>query len=81
MFDGYAKFYGLGKDLDININGSSNDNTKITIPIKYDDGVGSLSYLKFSSDINNTNLINQGLEVFIDLKLNKNIQFKEITWI
>ena len=79
MFDGYAKFYGPGKDLDININGSSNDNTKITIPIKYDDGVGSLSYLKFSSDINtNSNLINQGLEVFIDLKLNNKAELEII---
>ena len=76
MFNGYAIFYGPGKNLDININGSTNTNTKITIPIKYDDGVGNLSYLKFSSNDIETNFsnLNQGLEVFINLNINKNAE-------
>ena len=76
MFNGSATFYGPGKNLDINISGSTNENTKITIPIKYDDGVGKLSYLKFSSNDNTTNfsMLNEGLEVFINLNLNKNAE-------
>ena len=72
MFNGIATFYGPGKNLDINITGSTNENTKITIPIKYDDGVGKLSYLKFSSNDNTTDfsMLNEGLEVFINLNLN-----------
>ena len=76
MFNGNANFYGPGKNLDINISGSTNNNTKITIPIKYDDGVGNLSYLKFSSNDTETNFsnLNQGLEVFINLNVNKNAE-------
>jgi len=76
MFNGTANFYGPGKSLDINISGSTNNNTKITIPIKYNDGVGNLSYLKFSSNDTETNFsnLNQGLEVFINLNVNKNAE-------
>ena len=76
MFNGNAVFYGPGKNLDINITGSTNTDTKITIPIKYDDGVGSLSYLKFSSNDNTINIsdANQGLEVFINLNVNNNAE-------
>ena len=39
----------------------------------------TLNYLKFSSDNNNnSNLINQGLEVFIDLKLNNKAELEII---
>ena len=77
--NGSAKFYGPGKDLDINISGSTNKETKITIPIKYDDGVGNLSYLKFSSNDNTTeNIINQGLEVNVNLNLNDNAELEII---
>ena len=38
FIDGVAKFYGYGKDLDIDISGRSNLNTKISVPIKYGDG-------------------------------------------
>ena len=76
MFNGKAKFFGPGKNLDINISGSTNPKTKLTIPIKYDDGLGNLSYLKFSSEDGNSSLynLNQGLELFIDLKLNNNAE-------
>ena len=74
MFSGKAKFFGPGKNLDINISGSTNPETKLTIPIKYDDGLGNLSYLTFSSQDGNSSPynLNQGLELFIDLKLNNN---------
>ena len=75
LINGSAKFFGPGKDLDINISGKTNSKTKITIPIKYDDGVGNLSYLKFSNS-NNQILenLNQGLEVHVDLKVNNNAE-------
>ena len=72
MFNGLAKFYGPGKDLDIDIIGETNSGTQISVPIKYGDGVGDLTFLKFdNSDIQNQ-FLNQGLEISMEMILNKN---------
>ena len=72
MFKGIAKFFGPGKDLDINIVGETNPGTQISVPVKYGDGVGDLTFLKFNnSDIQNQ-FLNQGLEVSMEMLLNKN---------
>ena len=72
MFNGLAKFYGPGKDLDIDIKGETNPGTQISVPIKYGDGVGDLTFLKFdNSDIQNQ-FLNQGLKISMEMILNKN---------
>jgi len=72
MFKGLAKFFGPGKDLDIDIVGETNPGTQISVPVKYGDGVGDLTFLKFdNSDIQNQ-FLNQGLEVSMEMLLNKN---------
>ena len=76
FLNGSANFIGPGKDLDIEINGSTEENTKIIIPIRYGDGLAQLSYLSFKENDNNStlNLINKGLEVFLNLNINDNAQ-------
>lgn len=80
FLNGSANFVGPGKDLDIEINGLTEKNTKIIIPIRYGDGLGQLSYLSFKENNNNSNLnlINKGLEVFLNLNINDNAQIEII---
>ena len=47
FLNGSANFIGPGKDLDIEINGTTQENTKIIIPIRYGEGLDQLSYLTF----------------------------------
>ncbi len=80
FLNGSANFIGPGKDLDIEINGTTQENTKIIIPIRYGEGLDQLSYLTFK-EINNdspTNLVNQGLEVFLNMNINKNAEIEII---
>ena len=80
FLNGSANFTGPGKDLDIEINGSTEKNTNIIIPIRYSDGLAQLSYLSFKENSNNStlNLINKGLEVFLNLNINDNAQIEII---
>ena len=71
FIDGIAKFYGYGKDLDIDISGRSNLNTKISVPIKYGDGTSEISFLKFTNNSEDS-VLNRGLELSLDLDLNEN---------
>ncbi len=71
FIDGVAKFYGYGKDLDIDISGRSNLNTKISVPIKYGDGTSEISFLKFTNNSEDS-VLNRGLELSLDLDLNEN---------
>ena len=80
FLNGSANFIGPGKDLDIEINGTTQENTKIVIPIRYGEGLDQLSYVTFK-EINNdspTNLVNQGLEVFLNMNINKNAEIEII---
>ena len=64
--------YLLNKDdLDIDISGRSNLNTKISVPIKYGDGTSEISFLKFTNNSEDS-LLNRGLELSLDLDLNEN---------
>ena len=72
MFNGSAKFYGPGKDLDITIKGETNPGTRITVPIKYQEGLADLTFLRFNNSSSNDQLINQGLELSMEMLLNKN---------
>ncbi len=80
FFNGSANFIGPGKDLDIEINGTTQENTKIIIPIRYGEGLDQLSYLTFKENNNDspTNLVNQGLEVFLSMNINKNAEIEII---
>ena len=80
FLNGSAYFIGPGKDLDIEINGATQENTKIIIPIRYGDGLDQLSYLTFKENNNDstTNLVNQGLEVFLNMNINKNAEIEII---
>ena len=80
FLNGSANFIGPGKDLDIEINGTTQENTKIIIPIRYGEGLDQLSYLTFKENNNNspTNLVNQGLEVFLNMNINKNAEIEII---
>ena len=80
FLNGSANFIGPGKDLDIKINGTTQENTKIIIPIRYGEGLDQLSYLTFKENNNNspTNLVNQGLEVFLNMNINKNAEIEII---
>ena len=80
FLNGSAYFIGPGKDLDIEINGTTQENTKIIIPIRYGDGLDQLSYLTFKENNNDstTNLVNQGLEVFLNMNINKNAEIEII---
>ena len=72
MFNGSAKFYGPGKDLDITIKGETNQGTRITVPIKYQDGLADLTFLRFNNSSSNDQFINQGLKLSMEMLLNKN---------
>ena len=80
FLNGSAYFIGPGKDLDIEINGATQENTKIIIPIRYGDGLDQLSYQTFKENNNDstTNLLNQGLEVFLNININKNAEIEII---
>ena len=80
FLNGSANFIGPGKDLDIEINGTTQENTKIIIPIRYGEGLDQLSYLTFKENNNDTptNLVNQGLEVFLNMNINKNAEIEII---
>ena len=80
FLNGSANFIGPGKDLDIEINGTTQENTKIIIPIRYGEGLDQLSYLIFKENNNDspTNLVNQGLEVFLNMNINKNAEIEII---
>ena len=80
FLNGSAYFIGPGKDLDIEITGTTQENTKIIIPIRYGDGLDQLSYLTFKENNNDltTNLVNQGLEVFLNININKNAEIEII---
>ena len=72
MFKGLAKFYGFGKDLDIKIKGETNQGTRITVPIKYGDGLSDLTFLRFNNPNSKDEFINRGLKLSMEMLLNKN---------
>ena len=59
FLSGYAKIFGPGENLLIDLKGATNKGTFLTIPIKKSINTGDLSYLNFvnNSDKNNKNNI------------------------
>ena len=72
---GNANINGPGENLLIDISGSTNKGTKLTIPIKQSKNIGDLSFLNFNNnndDIKDLNSNNNGLKVNLDLQFNPN---------
>jgi len=80
FLNGYATISGPGKNLFINLKGSTNKGTFLTIPIKKSTNTGDLSYLNFvnnNENINN-NIKRNGLKVNLDLGFNPNADVEVI---
>ena len=70
---GQASIIGPGENLFIDVKGSTNKGTNLTIPLKKSKNIGDLSYLNFQN--NNENIIDlninrNGLKVNLDLQFN-----------
>jgi len=81
FLNGYAKIFGPGENLLIDLKGATNKGTFLTIPIKKSINTGDLSYLNFvnNSDKNNKNNIKRkGLKVNLDLDFNQNANVEVI---
>ena len=75
FLDGFANIKGPGENLSIEIVGSTNKGTSITIPLSDSKNTGDLSYLSFNTKSEKINSkINNGLKVNLDLEFNKNAQ-------
>ena len=75
MLNGKVIINGPGNDLSINVKGSTNVNTKLTIPIKKSQNTGDLNYLNFISSENNnesdiTLIKKNGLKVDLNIEFN-----------
>lgn len=80
FLNGYATISGPGKNLFIDLKGSTNKGTFLTIPIKKSTNTGDLSYLNFvnnNENINN-NIKRNGLKVNLDLGFNPNADVEVI---
>lgn len=80
FLNGYATISGPGKNLFIDLKGSTNKGTFLTIPIKKSTNTGDLSYLNFvnnNENINN-NIKRNGLKVNLDLDFNPNANVEVI---
>mgnify|MGYP001297598693 CR=1 FL=1 len=80
FLNGKAEISGPGESLLIDLNGSTNKNTFLTIPIKESVNSGELSYLNFvSKDKNIPNRSNKGgLKVNLDIDFNENANVEVI---
>ena len=79
FLNGYATIFGPGKNLLIDLKGSTNKGTFLTIPIKKSTNTGDLSYLNFvNNSENNNNIKRTGLKVNLDLDFNSNANVEVI---
>ena len=81
FLNGYATIFGPGENLLIDLKGSTNKGTSLTIPIKKSTNTGDLSYLNFvdNRENNSKNSIKQnGLKVNLDLDFNQNANVEVI---
>ena len=82
MFNGEAEIQGPSNNLSINLNGSTNKNTKLSIPIKKSQNTGDLNYLNFvsSKDIQNSDELikKNGLKVDLEIEFNSNANLEVI---
>ncbi|MDA7810580.1 translocation/assembly module TamB, partial [Flavobacteriaceae bacterium] len=70
FLNGQANIIGPGKDLFIDVKGSTNIGTVLTIPIKKSKNTGDLSYLNFITDKDDNSVLDyktNGLKVNLDL--------------
>ena len=77
MLNGESIIKGPGNALSINIKGSTNKNTSLTIPIKKSQNTGDLNYLNFieSQNVNDSKVLlsdENGLKVDLDIDFNSN---------
>ena len=78
---GQANIIGPGEDLFIDVKGSTNEGTALTIPIKKSKNIGDLSYLNFTNNDEETEDMNfkrNGLKVNLDLEFTKNANIEVI---
>ena len=78
---GQANIIGPGEDLFIDVKGSTNEGTALTIPIKKSKNIGDLSYLNFTNNDEETEDLNfkrNGLKVNLDLEFTKNANIEVI---
>ena len=79
FLDGFANINGPGERLSIEIIGSTNNGTYITIPLSDSKNTGDLSYLTFNTKNKRINSkSNDGLKVNLDLEFNKNARIDVI---
>ena len=78
FLNGNAQIKGPGESLSIDVNGSTNKGTLLTIPLKDSKNTGDLSYINFNVNDDRENLINEGLKVNLDLEFNKNADIQVI---
>ncbi len=81
FLNGYATIIGPGENLVIDLKGSTNKGTFLTIPIKKSTNTGDLSYLNFVNnreDDSNINIKRNGLKVNLDLDFNQNANVEVI---
>ena len=73
FLNGQANIIGPGENLFIEVKGSTNEGTNLTIPLKKSKNIGDLSYLNFKNnneEINDLNFNRNGLKVNLDLQFN-----------
>ena len=78
---GEASIIGPGENLFIDVKGSTNKGTNLTIPLRKSKNVGDLSYLKFQNnndDITDLNFNRNGLKVNLDLQFNPDANIEVI---
>ena len=81
FLNGQANIIGPGKDLFIDVKGSTNIGTVLTIPIKKSKNTGDLSYLNFITDKDDNSVLDykrNGLKVNLDLIFNPEAKIEVI---
>jgi len=81
FLNGQANIIGPGKDLFIDVKGSTNIGTVLTIPIKKTKNTGDLSYLNFITDKDDNSVLDyktNGLKVNLDLVFNPEAKIEVI---
>ena len=79
FLNGYSTIFGPSENLLIDLKGSTNKGTFLTIPIKKSTNTGDLSYLNFvNNSENNNNIKRTGLKVNLDLDFNSNANVEVI---
>ena len=80
FINGYAKIFGPGENLLIDLKGSTNKGTFLKIPIKKSTNTGDLSYLSFvdNNENNNNTIKRNSLKVNLDLDFNQNANVEVI---